>query len=1818
MKKKFIKNSKKIFYTLFVFIYTIMQIISPVMVSANTSIDLDNLPTNPEIGDIYNSTVTAGSLENEGDVLVTKTVTKTNTLGEYTVTFNIKGKKVTTSTEIKKPLYAVVVFDRSGSMNCTKYSYDRMGNKYCAEVGNKWESAVNGAKTFAETLLNKVNNAQIALVGFSGNNRGDTPYSGDTPYNDAETLREFANINLDDANFGSANGGTNLQAGLLKANELLSDTSIPENAVKYVVVISDGQPTFYYDNKGYTSGNGNSTTKETYKATIGAATTLKNQAEVFSIGYMLPSGTVYGNKTAADILTEVSSPNKEGSIIKHYVDGKPEDVANAFTNIAEEISTANAGTNAQLTDKLGNAFSFVDGNGNTYTSSTIGEITEEGTSFSFNIKIDEDSSNGWHPTNNGFILKYTNYKGEEVTLNSESDPLVYWEAKQYNYVIKYYLDDTNGNPIATENGTAPLNEEIKVNEEKHLSSHIGYEYTGGDKDFNISKNEEENIAIIVYTKVNYNYVINYYKDSISEDNFINRVTGTANYKDTINVEEEKFLSGLTGYEYTDGEKNITISTNNNENIVNIVYTKKNYNYEVRYYLDSLEGTHLGTVADTGVINEQIIVNEELKLSDDKAIGYAYNGINLDFTIEDTNELIIVNVIYNKVKYNWQVNYYKDSISEDNFINRVTGTANYKDTINVEEEKFLSGLTGYEYTDGEKNITISTNNNENIVNIVYTKKNYNYEVRYYLDSLEGTHLGTVADTGVINEQIIVNEELKLSDDKAIGYAYNGINLDFTIEDTNELIIVNVIYNKVKYNWQVNYYKDSISEDNFINRVTGTANYKDTINVEEEKFLSGLTGYEYTDGEKTITISTNNNENIVNIVYTKKDYEYTVKYYFDGVESIPTLSKGGYSVYGSVLYASAYNLTEKEIEDNNLENYILSPVNPYNPESIVINTENNLINIYYVSKSNITNQKVTKKTNDIITSTSDIVNYNINYTANIKNAIGEVKVIIKDTLPLEIDTTKSNLNGGSYNASNNTITWTKIYNVKEFTTNYDIKLNISYSVAYKNIDADKSYDETVYTNKINVCTDITYNNNIINGNCVEDSEDIPVEIYGDLVVKYVTYENNKEVILIPTINENNKVGTPYNTKKENIYGYEFVEVKGNPNGKITEGTTTVIYVYKLSNGNYTEEEIEKTSSETIDSIDSEFNYTIKYNVTINDYIGEATTTITDNLPYEIDETNSNLNGGVYDKENNTITWIIKSNITENNRTVTFNKEISVVYLNINDATVTNEVTGQTVFGNTTTNGNEDKTTTIVDTGKVIARYIEKDTNKELQPSIEQNGLVGTSYETKAGDTSTGNLYGYKLVKIEGNETGKIVKGTTYVTYIYEKNNGSYEEEIVNKTGNEFISSINSPFEYEINYNVTINDYIGEATTTIVDTLPYEIDETKSNLNGGIYDKENKTITWIIKTNIDENNNTIEFNKTIEVIYIDIDNPIVSNNVTGQTVFGNTTTNSNEDETTTIVDTGKVIARYIEKDTNKELQPSIEQNGLVGTSYETKAGDTSTGNLYGYKLVKIEGNETGKIVKGTTYVTYIYEKNNGSYEEEIVNKTGNEFISSINSPFEYEINYNVTINDYIGEATTTIVDTLPYEIDETKSNLNGGIYDKENKTITWIIKTNIDENNNTIEFNKTIEVIYIDIDNPIVSNNVTGQTVFGNTTTNGNEDETTTIVDTGKVIAHYIEKETNVKIANDTTYNGLVGSTYVTEEKDIEGYFLSTIEGETTGVYDGEKVIEVTYIYEKKGQGGDINPPHTGLNIVLHSSNIFNILGIITLTVMQIIKKKKETNI
>ena len=229
MKKGLKKFTKILVLTAMI----ISDLMTPIKVFANEISDRD--PVKGDIGinnkvtnDGEMATVSVGSTENEGGIKVTKTVSKTDTEGRYKIDFKIEGKDVKTSTEVNKPVYAVVVFDRSGSMASTETCI-RWGFSGCKEYisDNKWESAVQGAKDFASTLLKKIPTANIALVAFSGNSDYDYDYWGneylktDAKKNDdATVLRNFSSSNLNSTDFGSANGGTNLQAGLYEANKL--------------------------------------------------------------------------------------------------------------------------------------------------------------------------------------------------------------------------------------------------------------------------------------------------------------------------------------------------------------------------------------------------------------------------------------------------------------------------------------------------------------------------------------------------------------------------------------------------------------------------------------------------------------------------------------------------------------------------------------------------------------------------------------------------------------------------------------------------------------------------------------------------------------------------------------------------------------------------------------------------------------------------------------------------------------------------------------------------------------------------------------------------------------------------------------------------------------------------------------------------------------------------------------------------------------------------------------------------------------------------------------------------------------------------------------------------------------------------------------------------------------------------------------------------------------------------------------------------------------------------------------------------------------
>ena len=137
-------------------------------------------------------------------------------------------------------------------------------------------------------------------------------------------------------------------------------------------------------------------------ATLEEAIEIVENAEIFAIGYSLPSGNVYddtnnnsvpsnekyGNLTAEDILRDVANEDTTEDIeknISHYINANPDAIASVFTNIASSISYTPAGTSATLTDNIGSKFKIVGQSGKTFTIISV-KFSNEVSSFIFATK----------------------------------------------------------------------------------------------------------------------------------------------------------------------------------------------------------------------------------------------------------------------------------------------------------------------------------------------------------------------------------------------------------------------------------------------------------------------------------------------------------------------------------------------------------------------------------------------------------------------------------------------------------------------------------------------------------------------------------------------------------------------------------------------------------------------------------------------------------------------------------------------------------------------------------------------------------------------------------------------------------------------------------------------------------------------------------------------------------------------------------------------------------------------------------------------------------------------------------------------------------------------------------------------------------------------------------------------------------------------------------------------------------------------------------------------------------------------------------------
>lgn len=718
-------------------------------------------------------TVTEGNLVKQGDIQINKTVSKIDDNGNYKVTFEVKGKDVETHTSNKKDVYAVVVLDKSNSM-CNSYNCSR---------DEKWTSAVNGAKTFAKTLHEKIPTANIALVTFADKDG----FLGifDNAYNDAQVLRNFDNKDFSNVNFGTPNGGTNLYAGLYEANELLTASNIKKDAIKYVVVISDGEPTLYYDDNGYTDGPGSYMDATTERKTKEMAKTVQKSAEVFAIGYDY-NGT---------ILSEVASG------ADHVYLSDPTTIVTKFTDIATIMGKANAGTDAVLTDNIGAKFVMTDAQGNKYTSEKF-DITEAGKTFSFNIKINEEdiTEDGWYPTNANFELTYTDPKGTTKTIKSTKNPEVYWVAKRYDYKIEYYYDGQIDNTL-TETGKDVKGKEITVSEESiKNNTKEGYSFVNTDPSTRkiVISSSEENVIRVYYERNSYDYEVHYFFNGNEDESLIERKS--AKYNDVINTYTDKVK---TGYKLEKTE-NLPLTIGVENNIINVYYVTDNtqtkeLSYTVEYYKNGkkVENDTQVEVVTVHVLQPNTLqVNQDKINTENKYVGYKLEKTSPETIPGEINNGGIIKVYYilddgQTKTLTYTVNYYKDDnlVKEDTETIYETKQVLESDTLTVKSEEIniKDKYVGYKFVKTNPELIPEVIKNKGVIDVYYEKDTFTYEVRYYFNRVLDESL-TEKGTALFGDKITSYTD-KVKED----YTLETVeNLPLVISEDESKNIINVYY------------------------------------------------------------------------------------------------------------------------------------------------------------------------------------------------------------------------------------------------------------------------------------------------------------------------------------------------------------------------------------------------------------------------------------------------------------------------------------------------------------------------------------------------------------------------------------------------------------------------------------------------------------------------------------------------------------------------------------------------------------------------------------------------------------------------------------------------------------------------------------------------------------------------------------------------------------------------------------------------------------------------------------------------------------------
>lgn len=358
------------------------------------------------------------ALNEEMSIIHSKTASYAGN-GLYDITLKIKGH-VGTETS-KTPIDVLVILDKSGSMS------ESMGSQ------SKWNAAKSAVSSMANEFSTNENlDVRYSIVTYSGD-KGSWPILPDKPWNDAQVVQDWTETMP--AITGNPDGGTNYQAGLRTGLSQLNKAR--SNALKAVIFLSDGQPTFYYDSDGYTKGDGSvDADGSDFSGNLINPGSCSNAAyaqaeQITNANFFYTIGC--GNKLNMTALTNLSAKVKAASgeqcIVNEgnapFLATSTEDLISIFDDIEMQISEFRC-TNVAIKDTLSSWAELTDAGG--------APITDIGDNYTIAVK-DKNGNVVEGELPEGTTVVYDNTT-KQIKLNFPAD---YELKREYTYEITFRI-----------------------------------------------------------------------------------------------------------------------------------------------------------------------------------------------------------------------------------------------------------------------------------------------------------------------------------------------------------------------------------------------------------------------------------------------------------------------------------------------------------------------------------------------------------------------------------------------------------------------------------------------------------------------------------------------------------------------------------------------------------------------------------------------------------------------------------------------------------------------------------------------------------------------------------------------------------------------------------------------------------------------------------------------------------------------------------------------------------------------------------------------------------------------------------------------------------------------------------------------------------------------------------------------------------------------------------------------------------------------------------------------------------------------------------